>query len=180
MALCTDWFTGGCEITGLGGILNDKKLKRNSNRGAKRPSVINVTGVIFTTVSLILFMISLLLSAYYTNKDHNGPVQGYLLLLIGWIGIIGGHFSWLANPSLLMTWTLMCFKPTLKFAIYFGSLSMALSLSFLFHEKCLVNSHEFVAKITGYGPGYYFWVASMAVALLGALFEIVINMQTED
>jgi hypothetical protein len=49
---------------------------------------------------------------------------------------------------------------------------MGLSLSFLLHQQILVDEAGNHSGITGYGAGYWLWVASTATAVIGCLVAV--------
>jgi hypothetical protein len=93
--------------------------------------------------------------------------------LIGWVLIFEGVFAWLANPCLLVSWISMIVRPIPYEGIVGSVLALALTLSFLLQKQVTTNSAGDVSKITGYGAGYWLWVASAAVACLGCFVSLM-------
>src|SRR5690606_25920983 len=85
------------------------------------------------------------------------------LLAVGWAGIGSGGTAWLANPCLLVAWATLWKKPNLSLG--FSLLAAVLMLGFLLVDDVISSSAPSYAKVTGYGWGYWLWLAS-AVALV--------------
>ena len=95
------------------------------------------------------------------------------MLCIGWIGIFGGVYAWLANPILLVAWTFILFHRNGRATILLIA-SLGLALSFL-REKHWERDESgmHTANITGYGLGYWLWIASIGIALIGCVFAMI-------
>lgn len=124
---------------------------------------------VFFALSVLLFVSSLTQYGYYVRRRNN-PHDGarcVMLLLIGPFGVFESVYAWLANPALLLAWSLVWFRPAA--AAGAGVAALALSLSFLLHHQIIVNEAGDYAKITGYGLGYWLWIGSIIAALAGSL-----------
>jgi hypothetical protein len=117
--------------------------------------------------SVTLFVASLTQFAFYVDTPGAWNDRAYFLLLIGWFGVLGGEFSWLANPFLAASW----------FAASIGNRGMALAssicalvfaVSFMRRDTLLASEAPSYTRITGLGPGYWLWLASIGLALLSA------------
>ncbi len=89
------------------------------------------------------------------------------LLLIGWLGVLAGYFSWLANPAYFIA----IISKNTKTTIIFSSLALVFSLSFLTKEKLVVSEAPTYEAIVAYGPGYFLWVLAFFTLLLGEMLE---------
>jgi hypothetical protein len=141
-------------------------------------------------VSVLLFLASLPFTAYYYQTDGSSDTRpglpGLMLLLLGWLGLYGGMVAWAANPALIWSWH--CLRESLRpqptdirpvdrdrhkklrdEGVLYSVLAVILGLSFLVHEQIPTGSAGF-SKITGYGPGYFLWIASILAALIGNIF----------
>lgn len=97
-------------------------------------------------------------------KGHR-KVRG--LLLMGWLGLPAGEFTWLANPLMLLGWVLFLRKAH-RYAVLFALIALALMLSFMFRKTIVSSEAPTYSRIIGYGRGYWLWVASGAALLFGA------------
>ena len=79
----------------------------------------------FTRILFYLFnrfiYISSTQESYYVDKiDYGSWSNSFVLLLIGWIGLImggGAAISWLANPFIFLSWVF--FFKNIRFSIFF-------------------------------------------------------------
>lgn len=124
-----------------------------------------------TVLSVVLFLTSLTQDGYYIDRPGDprawAPCIG--LLLIGWLGVFDGILAWLANPALLAAWIFLNFRSSRRLGAAIGAAAIAFALSFLLYTEILTNEAGGTSKITGYGAGYWLWVASGGVAMIGGL-----------
>ncbi len=81
---------------------------------------------------------------------------------------LGATFTWLANPLLLASWLFLGKEPGM--ALRLSLPATLLTLSFLLFGQIINDEAGHYTRITGYGPGYWLWVASAATAFLGSLY----------
>lgn len=118
--------------------------------------------------SLALYGAALLLPAYMpmTNGAPGEKYFGWMALLIGPLGVLGGHFSWFANPCLWFAWSKLHKRD--DYMSLWGSIpALAMALTFLLYDSMPVGSSgvfDFTILIA-----YYVWIASIVAALVGAL-----------
>jgi hypothetical protein len=130
----------------------------------------------FAGTSLLLFVASLFQDGFYIDREDSDAWANCLgLLLIGWIVIFQGVFAWLANPTLLMTWSLMCSRTLRPLAAIWAIVPLGFSLSFLLHSEILTSEAGHYSKITGYGTGYWLWVGSIATAFVGCIVGLYVD-----
>lgn len=127
-------------------------------------------------LSVLLFVISLALDGFYLEtKDPRAWSPCIWLLLFGWMGLFAGMVAWLANPVLFFAWICMAVRPLRWGALAAALLALLLALTFLLHTSIITDEGGGRANITGYGLGYWFWLASMIVALLGSIVIICLK-----
>lgn len=122
--------------------------------------------------SIILFVASLTQDGYYIAADNpRAWAPSFGLLLIGWIGVLQGIPAWLANPMLAAAWASIYFrsKGLVKLGLVCGVASLCFSLSFLKVDEIIANEAGGTSRITGYGPGYWLWIASIVTAIIGCI-----------
>ncbi|EFL89651.1 hypothetical protein [Ahrensia sp. R2A130] len=116
-------------------------------------------------IALALFLACLFMDGFYTaTANPRDWSPGWGALTAGWMS---GALAWWANPVLLASWLGFPFSKIVSAILALGSL--ALALSFFGTESVMVNSAGTVAAVTGIGPGYWVWLASMVVTILAAL-----------
>ncbi|MBK6640332.1 MAG: hypothetical protein IPG39_03425 [Bacteroidetes bacterium] len=115
-------------------------------------------------VSIILFVLSLTQECYCTTSNCSDSIMVFLL---GWAAIFstGAGLCWFANPLLLMSWIFL--KKNLKLAMFLSVASFLLALFFLVFDSIIDNENGGSHQIVSYKAGYWLWVASHAVMLIG-------------
>jgi hypothetical protein len=116
-------------------------------------------------ISLLLFCAALLFPAYYIKAWHE-PEHSLLLLAIGWLGPLGGYFSWYANLFYLIA--LLKSRDKTNSSIW-AFVSLLLSTSFLAHTS--IELPDVSYRISAYGLGYMLWISSIGLLLFGQLFS---------
>ncbi len=114
-------------------------------------------------LAALLWVISITLPAlifYGGDKAY-----GFMLLLIGWAGILSGSFAWFANP--LFIYCVACAQDGKKIAYLPALFAVILaSTTFLFSESANFNIGSM--QLYGYGIGFYLWLTAMCLNLLAA------------
>ena len=127
-------------------------------------------------LSLVLYVLGLFENAFscvQRYEEQECGMNGIMALIWGIIGsvmIIKGYFagnSWWANPVILAVWILLLLRIRAP-AIVLSGVAMSLGASFLF-VKVVPGGTSADSVIIGVGTGYWLWMGSMAIALLGAL-----------
>ena len=91
-----------------------------------------------------------------------------MYLLVGWLGVFMLHppaMIWLANPILLISWIRI--KKREKQSLIFSSISLITMLSFLLFDEIILNESGALSRITSYGLGYWLWVSSAFIMVMG-------------
>ncbi len=126
--------------------------------------------------SILLFIASLTQTAYYVSNANDGECPAFLALLTGWVGLgIGGQLAWLANPLLLLSWIFYMRKK--KAALYTSMGALLVAISFTFYREIVINEAGTMGDITGYGRGYFLWLASIG---LMAAATIITRLTSHD
>lgn len=125
------------------------------------------------TFSIFLFLASLTQDCFYIDRpdDPRAWANGFGLLLVGWLGVLTGIYSWLANPTLLIAWLAMWSPAHRRYAIGSASIALLMMLSFLFHQDIMSDEAGNRSRITHYGPGYWLWIGSAVLALSASCFQ---------
>ena len=128
----------------------------------------NIKQKIFLLLSIGVFIISLTQKSFCTSSDVCRYFSGFLSLIFGWLGVFILHiptFPWLANPLLLVSWFL--FKKKSKTSFILSGIAFILMLSFLFVDEIIVNEGSTTSIVNFHGLGYWFWVFSSFIMLIG-------------
>jgi hypothetical protein len=125
-------------------------------------------------VSFIIYLLSLTQKCYVQYPSNNDTSVGWALLVLGWIGLDYHCYVWLANPFLFVSWWFM-FRGYFKSSIAMSLISICLMLSFLSYRLILVRVMPDIVygRIVGYEAGYWLWVASAFVLIVGDLILVV-------
>jgi hypothetical protein len=126
-------------------------------------------GTLVVVASALLFLASLTQNAYHLAGDNpEAWSASWGLLLIGWMGIYFGVFAWLANPLLVLSW-MLCVRGKHGAALIVSTAAVLFALSFLLHRTIVADEAPTYKAVTGYGLGYWLWLASMLIMAAGAL-----------
>lgn len=180
---------------------NSPKLSRFTPKSIAHMRLNQLNPVkILLAISLVLFAASLGFQCYYrvgespdwSFRTENGPV-GFLLLMIGWMGLLTHEYAWLANPCYAIAMLIVYFafegltKPrksgtdpdfdflaSLVFAIIFSIAATLLSLSFMLQSWTYAGPGAvgMTHQIAGYSLGYYLWVGAILTQLTVLTAEI--------
>lgn len=153
----------------------------------------------YTTIIISLFLLiyALTQECFCTNSCGSSVI----VFFMGWAGIlmdlgaffsdisnliqgkgsgqmtpIGACFSWLANPLLLLTYFALISE--YKTAFYLSLASTLFALSFLFFDEILDNEAGHYNEIKSYQLGYWLWMGSSVVNLLGSAILNKLNKAT--
>lgn len=133
--------------------------------------------VICFYLSVLCYVIATVRPALYLERDQ-GDLRGLgawslggNLLLVGWLGILCGQYAWLANLPLFAGWAAIHRNKRIL-AAFLGGVSLVVS----FHTLELfrtplpgVESQDGSEILKALGSGYYLWILSMFLVVLGAM-----------
>jgi len=116
-----------------------------------------------TILSLLIYIISLTQVAFCTGHC----IYSYSTVLVGWMGLIigGANFAWLVNPLLAFLWFYPIKNNRILFSI--NVLALILALLPLFIREIAVDEAGTPRYINSFGPGYWLWILSIVVLLVG-------------
>ncbi len=120
-------------------------------------------------LSLGLFILCLCFSGYDVGSPsgERSDGRGFHLLLLGWMGLLDGIPAWLANPVLVLAW-IVALRRMHQLSSLLSLVALVLMLSFLAVSEVEVSASGRPSSVTGYGLGYWLWVASAFAQGIGA------------
>jgi hypothetical protein len=95
----------------------------------------------------------------------NPAYDGWVLLLMGWIAVLGFNFGWFANFLIVAAWVSFMFKGRFLArmlavgAVLIAADSVRLVGKYVPLDEANVNK----AFVSGFGPGFFLWIASMVL-----------------
>jgi len=130
----------------------------------------NVSFVLLATAAIAAigcFVASLPLPCLWLEGDRSAMV-GWVLLLWGPFGVLNGVIAWYAN-LLLPVMLVLLLRRKYRLVVLCGVPCLALALSTLAMRQMVVTERPDYATVIGYGPGFYLWLASLAIPPAAAL-----------
>jgi len=124
--------------------------------------------VVMVSLGLACFFASLFQTAFFTSGED---IQGFWVLLIGWIGLVIFQFAWFANPLNLLALLLLKQRPYVS--LFLSGIALLLATqTFLFFEipVGLQNSKVYIKEL---GLGFYLWYLSQAIFLMAIITEVI-------
>lgn len=117
-------------------------------------------------VSLAVYLGSLFLPVF--EFQSHSPVQGFEVLLLGWLGLLALNPAWLANPAFFVSLVLLLIRKY-RSASIFSFCAVLLGLASFFAKDWYFDESS-GTPITGLGTAFYVWMASLGLLLLGSLW----------
>jgi hypothetical protein len=126
-------------------------------------------------ISIGLFVFSLSQECFCTSGECGGKGSGLAILLFGCLGFFlsPAGFTWLANPTIFFSWIYLNKNP--RQSTIAGLVAVILSCSFLFFHKIVSDESGYPKEITGCRLGYWLWISSMIVMLIGNLTIYIVK-----
>lgn len=141
-----------------------------SNSKLKGHRLRTIVCLLFVGLSVISFLLSLKEIGFYTTslKGPYQEAQGATLLQWGWVGLLDGIVAWIANPLILLAWITIWSDQHRGKAQVLSLLAMLLAISFAFHTHIMTDDAGSRYPITRYGSGYWLWMGSMIIMVIGS------------
>lgn len=124
--------------------------------------------------SLALFGLACLMPAIEFEKIRGGERDwqwGIGLALIGWIAILVSQFGWYANLPLALGWLFLTLRSTRAAAIC-GAVALVIALHtihLMYRSFAAGDDHTSISTVSRLGPGFFLWLGSMVVLMVGAV-----------
>ena len=116
--------------------------------------------------SIAAYVASLRLPALIFQQHES--LYGIEVLLWGWWGVLVLEFAWFANPAYLLA-IAGCMGESPKLTKLASTVGLMLGLT-SFHAKEWWFDEGSGTLIIGLGPGFYVWMLSLCILLVGAFF----------
>ena len=120
------------------------------------------------------------------NLSNDGSFDGFSALLMGWAGLFMldsnkgteiGFLGWYANLFFFPAWLGLLlsikFRVVAFVGLAFTLVGTALALCSVMVKSILINEAGDTANVTSMGAGFYIWITSFAVCLLGYFATII-------
>lgn len=150
-------------------------VSAEKTRSIKR--LIRTPRLICLFLSFLFYLIAIVTPSLYLERNR-GEFQGLgnwsfgaSLLVIGWLGILCGQYGWFANLPLVVGWLTLSLNRRLVAGLC-GTISVVVALHTLelFRTPIPgVESRNDSEILKALGVGYYLWVLSMVLVVLGAI-----------
>lgn len=151
----------------------------------KTHNIIHILLAILTIgFSLILFLACLFFTAY--NLSNNDSFNGFTALLMGWAGFlmlgnnIGseiGFLGWYANLLFFPIWLGLALSIRFRMAAFIGFvltlIGIGLAACSVLVKTLVTNEAGGTTSVTSMGAGFYIWLVSFAVCLIGYIAVII-------
>ncbi len=125
--------------------------------------------------SLFLLICAFTQKTYCTQGDCGIFGSGFLAFATGWLGVLvgGAYVCWLANPFLIVSWFFL--KRRALVALILSSIALSIGVSFLSFDEIMINEAGHYGAIEGYALGYWLWLASQVLVVIGSLWYMFIK-----
>lgn len=130
-------------------------------------------------VSLLLLGLSFTQNSYYLEGiPENEHPSTVFLFFLGWIGFLGDYLTgtilWMANPLYILSILLCCTGKRIT-AFILSLIASILAFSFSLFDGAMVSKTETYAKIISLETGYWLWLGSIALLMVGIGLSIIIQ-----
>ena len=127
------------------------------------------------TLSIGAYVLALLLPAFYEARASLPVMYSFWLPFVGWMGSFW-YIEWFANPLIVYSWILVR-RNALMNATFASLFAAALILVFLSRKNMMLFGFEGDNQpaITGYGAGYWLWLASTLTMAIGCGVQLARN-----
>lgn len=122
-----------------------------------------------TVASVVLYGASLFYPEAICISGDCSSWPGMGILAFGALAMFAtpANMTWIANLILFVCWALQI-TSRWRTALIAGLIALGWAASFLLHDKILSSESGSLSTITGTAPGYWLWLAAMAMACVNA------------
>lgn len=119
--------------------------------------------VFYLSASLLLYLLALFFDGALMSGDRHMPALQ--MLLYGPWGLPFGMYQWFANPLLALA--ILAHRRFRRLAFLAGLVALYLAASSFGIDRLPDNQSYAFHERTGFGAGFYLWLAAMMVFCLG-------------
>jgi hypothetical protein len=114
-----------------------------------------------------------------TNAKSLNVMQGFQILLMGWMGVFVGQLAWFANPLFALGLLLLSLRRRTAALVCGTGAMLAAGDTFVLFSQQLPANEGGVGKLIlqHLRAGFYFWAAALVLLPLGAL---ILRHRTES
>jgi hypothetical protein len=120
-------------------------------------SLPRIAGIII----LLMWAVSLALPVFTACRSGYDDTGGWMLLLIGWMGVMVMQPAWFANILIVLVAALLLSRQ--RAPIWLGVFTAAVAACAWYFTDMYDDTGA--VKVCHYQPGYWLWLATAAVAL---------------
>ncbi len=120
---------------------------------------------VLATLACALYVYALLQPALLF--EQHDALQGFEVLMLGWLGVLSADFAWFANPMFALSLVFLLLGHPRKSAAT-SAVGFAIGLLAVFAKEWWFNEGS-GTPIKGLGSAYYVWMASFVVLLLAGI-----------
>ena len=143
------------------------------------------TRIVIALLSSIILFWSCWYPAFELNYQ-NEIVEGAYCFVFGWLGLVccidcPWNIIWLANPIYILSMFFFIFldgKKSQNIALILCLCSIAIGLSFFFCTSLCTSESGSPSDVGTLCIGYYLWILSFLVLLIGILLHRCVNEDT--
>ncbi|MGJ4953958.1 hypothetical protein [Bradyrhizobium sp. HKCCYLS20291] len=138
------------------------------------------------TLIWLLFGLSILLYAACLPCESfcvDGRCSGWpswSVLVFGFWPLSLANLTWTANPILIVAWTFGLAKIDAILTAVLSASALMIGASFLLANSVITNEAGIPNSITGYGTGYWLWLASMMTTCIWAFAQLPFKSLQRD
>lgn len=127
-------------------------------------------------VSAIIYLLSLTQETFHISGGNPSAwSNGFANLLFGFVS---GQVTWFANPVIFLSWISLNYSS--KYAIVPSLTATVLCLQFLTVDELVTSEAGHFSQIISYHFGYWLWLASAVMCLVGSLHLIFAKNRTKQ
>jgi len=133
----------------------------------------------WASISAVIFVIAMTQPAYYQTRTNDTVIGSAMCLAVGAMGLLAGYFEWIANPLLVFSW-IAGFRGRRYQAAVSATIALALIAGFLFRSTMNHPLYQRapIAPIVGRGLGYWLWMLSAAIMVIGFYSALIEHMRS--
>jgi hypothetical protein len=131
-------------------------------------------------LSIVLYIACLPFDGFCTSGSCSGW-PAYSILIWGPLGLLVSpvHWTWLANPALFAAWIAQLAQGQIP-AVILSFMAFIIAISFLVQRAIITNEAGITSPVTGYGAGYWIWLASIVVSWFNSMATIELSSKSSN